>query len=135
MGMLILDKLRNKVHEFRERRFLNKHGCYNWKQYHRKYDSDFFASARYVKNAYRGYKFVAKLPEEFYVFPMYLDTTVDVEKWCEENCQGKFRGDWFRCIYDPKYDDYEVNEMGGMDELFYAFQEEKDYMWFKLVWQ
>ncbi len=128
----MIDKLKELCKQYKDARFLKKHGCETWREYNRRYDPDFFSRARYVKNAYRGYKFITKLPDEYYGLREY--SMKNIEKWCEENCKGKWRIDWFRGFYDPKFNDFELNEISGIDELYFAFQDERDYFLFKLRW-
>jgi hypothetical protein len=56
-----------------------------------------------------------------------------VGAWCKENCKGKYRWHWERVIQDHA-GQYLPNGIGGTDELFFGFKDERDYLMFLLRW-
>jgi hypothetical protein len=55
--------------------------------------------------------------------------------WCKENLKGKFRFDYHRVINCPATAwEWEINELGGLDYVFFACQDPEDFFIFKLTW-
>jgi hypothetical protein len=125
-----IKELKERYKGYKEKRFLETHGCKTWRQYERKHDSDIGPLARVIKNYYHGYPHVWGVPVDNH-HPIH---TIDkMEKWCEQNCQGKWRNDWHRGFYD-NYGNFEINIIGTGDHMFFAFKDERDYIWFTLRW-
>jgi hypothetical protein len=134
----LVDKIKTRYKLWKDRRFLKKHGCETWKQYHYRNDPDVFYPATRIKDYYRGYPYVYCIENrdhEVYYWDLGLDGTFTVSKWCEENCKGKFRLDFHRAMNTPgtAYQ-WEINELGGGDYIFVAFKDPKDYTWFLIKW-
>jgi hypothetical protein len=56
-------------------------------------------------------------------------------EWCDANCTDKWRNDIHRVIKCPATaNQWEVNELGGLDFIFFAFKNESDYINFVLRW-
>lgn len=132
----------------KSRAFLKKKGVSTWKQYKRVYDEDVILHATLVSHYYHGYPYrcyFTKVPDGEMLEP-WLKKMYD---WCNENCMDKARYDIHRVIREKglihneysdtmiwsDIEDFSLNDVGGMDLLFYAFKSEKDYTWFKLRWQ
>lgn len=87
---------------------------------------------------FHGYLYVAVVPYkylDFNVDPMWgpLWSGTAVEAWCKENCRSKYRWHWERVIQDHA-GQYLPNGIGGADELFFGFKDERDYIMFMLRW-
>jgi hypothetical protein len=54
-------------------------------------------------------------------------------EWCNANCRSKYRNHWERVIVDHA-GQYLPNGIGGTDELFFGFKDERDYILFTLRW-
>lgn len=135
----MIEKLKERWKGYKEKRFLESHGCKTWKQYERKYDPDYGPLARWAHMFYHGYPYIFPLDPNGWkdygfagVWP-YHDTADKMVKWCEDNCRGKWRNDWHRGFWDQQ-GNYEFNEIAGGDIMFFAFKEESDFMWFTLTW-
>lgn len=92
-----------------------------------------------MKLRFVGYPYVsrvdyAKLPTRFE--PMFgdIETCAPLLDWCEKNCRGKYRNEWERVIQDHFTGEYLPNSIGGSDELFFGFKDERDYIMFTLRW-
>ena len=139
--MEIVSTVKNKIHSWRERRFLRKHGCRTWDHYHRVYDSDYNARATTLRDFYHGYPY-------WHVFDNYdhfcYETLADygpggvffglhrMLAWCKDNTKHKFRIDGLRLF--KIQNEWHINEIGGEDMMVFAFKDERDYAWFMLRW-
>lgn len=134
--MGLIDQLKQRYKDHNARRFLKAHGCKTWAEYARKYDPDIGPMARWAHTFYHGYPCI--LPIEINGLAIYglkyHDLAEQMADWCEKNCKGKWRNDWLRGFWDS-HGNYEFNEIGGGDTMFFAFNEESDYIWFKLTWE
>jgi hypothetical protein len=132
----IVDNIKTKYHSWQENRFLKKHGCESWKQYHRKYDSDFNIRASEIPWIYFGYPYVYCFEDrqhEVYYWDIAIDGAFIITEWCEENLKNKFRFDFHRVVKDT-HGNWVINELGGGDYIFAAFKDERDYTYFLLKW-
>ena len=140
--MDILGRFYSKYILWKDKRFLKKHGCENWDQYNHRFDPDINIRATHIKDYYMNYP---------YVF-VFTDTRNDafrdgvdegcelLKNWCKENCKGKWRTDIHRVLPRNLWQasdttDYDINDIGGYDFLFFGFTNEQDYIWFSLKWQ
>lgn len=124
--------------EWRWDRVLRKSGHRTWYSYLRANDLDFNLSGYTVRDQFCGYSYIAtvpywKLPTRF--DPMFgpIEHCEHMLAWCEKNCRGKYRNHWERVIKDHA-GQYLPNGIGGTDELFFAFKDERDYILFTLRW-
>jgi len=77
----------------------------------------------------------AKLPTRFEIMFGPIDKhCTPLLNWCEKNCMHKYRSEWERVIQDPFTGEYLPNCIGGSDELFFGFKDERDYIMFTLRW-
>jgi hypothetical protein len=124
--------------EWKDSRFLKRHGCNSWKEYNRKYDLDYNPRATRLKDFYHGYPYFycfENHEHDVYYWDLGLNGAYFVDKWCRENCTGKYRFDFHRAIKAPWYDnEWSINEIGGGDYIFVAFKNEQDYLLFLLGW-
>ena len=137
--MDMIKRLKERYKGWKEKRFLEAHGCETWRQYERKHDPDVGYMARWAHTYYHGYPHVLPIdPQNFIDWVRggrhpYHELVDNMMEWCEQNCQGKWRNDWHRGFWDG-HGNYELNSIGGGDIMFFAFKEESDYIWFKLTW-
>lgn len=135
----MIEQLKKRWRGYKEKRFLETHGCKTWREYERRYDKDIGPMARWAHTFYHGYPYIFPLdPDGLRDYGMlgvlpYIDATEKMQEWCEQNCTGKWRNDWHRGFWDHQ-GNYEFNGIGGGDIMFFAFKEESDYVWFTLVW-
>lgn len=130
--MKFLTELRTRWKGHNERRFLESHGCKSWREYHRKHDSDYGPYARTIKSMYHGYPYLVRIDDINHCVYQTNGVT-DIEEWCYNNCQEKFRIDWQRVIQNH-WGEWEENGIGGLDYVFIAFKSSKDAMLFSLRW-
>ena len=124
--------------EWRWDRVLKRSGCKSWEFYFRQNDPDYFAAGRTVRNQLHGYPYIAvvdynKLPVRFDPLFGPIEHCEEILKWCNKNCRKKYRNHWERVIQDHA-GQYLPNGIGGTDELFFAFKDERDYILFILRW-
>lgn len=130
--------LRRRIRFMQDRRFLRRHGCVSWKQYHRHYDPRVNYSATQVRDFYHGYPV-------FHCFEDYQHVAYDwdvhqsgfdrLQEWADANCQGRVRFDILRAINEPSTNnEWVMNELGGWDYIFAAFENPRDYTLFALRW-
>lgn len=135
---MVLTKLKALYREWRDRRFLKRHGCKSWREYHYRFDEDCEPRASRVKDYYKGYPYVYCIEDHkhnAYDWDLGYSGLYIISEWCENNCVGKFRFNCLRVInYPSTGNEWEINEMGGGDYIFAAFKESKDYMMFLLRW-
>lgn len=135
--MNTIQKLKERWKGYKEKRFLETHGCKTWREYELRNDPDVGYLARWAHTYYHGYKYIWPYPHEA---PTFTANEWSPEKagqmamWCERNCQGKWRNDWHRGFWDHQ-GNFEFNGIGGSDFLFFAFNDSKDFMTFRLVWE
>ena len=138
----MLTKLKQRYANWQERRFLKRHHCETREQYERRYDPDYNIRATRISDYYHGYEFVhCIVPRDHYAYKIlwdygpggYREGNHDILDWCRENCEGKWRADYLR-VMQNYWGEWEVNEIGGGDYLFWAFQNEMDFMNFCLRW-
>ena len=137
--MHLVSTIQKRLKNWQETRFLRKHGCKTWEQYLRITDPDYDARAQTVKSQFVGYPYLAhvnytRVPVQF--DPMFGDIPdcKEILDWCETNCRHKYRNEWERVIQDHFTGEYMPNGIGGTDELFFGFKDERDYLLFTLKW-
>lgn len=128
-------KLRN------DRKFLQKNGCYTWRQYNKNNDPRINLYANKISEFYFNYSIVHAFTDVIPFSRGYDDWLIalkDMSNWCEKNCKGKHRYDIHRVVLENSditiNNDYWFNDLGGYDYLFFAFEKEEDYAWFCLRW-
>lgn len=139
--MKFITTVKNKIHKWREQRFLRKHGCVSWDMYNRLYDPDYDIRASRVKDYYHGYPY-------WHVFDNYnhfcYEKLADygpggvfygfhrMQAWCNDSIKHKFRMDGLRLFKIEN--EWHINELSGGDKMVFAFENERDYAWFMLKW-
>lgn len=142
--MNVLTKVYCRYLLWKDNRFLKKHGCVNWKEYNHRFDPDINCSASAIESYYMNYPYVYVIkdptPEAFQKYDDWLEGYVKLKNWCDNNCAGKWRSDVHR-VYPNNFftgthtaKEYVMNDIGGYDFIFFAFKNEKDYLWFTMRW-
>lgn len=108
-------------------------------QYQNYEDSDRNIRATRVKDYYHGYPytvvFESSRGDPWTRYDTWIDAYDGIQKWCKENCQEKWRSDILRVFKAPSTsNEWELNDIGGGDALFFAFKNVNDAFVFKLKW-
>ena len=124
--------------EWRWDRVLKKSSWKTWESYFCWTDPDYNPVGRTVKDQLHGYPYIAlvdynKLPTRFDPLWGPVEHCEEMIAWCNRNCRGKYRNHWERVIQDHA-GQYLPNGIGGTDELFFGFKDERDYIMFTLRW-
>lgn len=139
---MVIEKLKTRYQQWRDRRFLKKHGCDDWEQYHHRFDPSIFRRADTVRQFYSGYPylhcFTDHIQDMVYIGDWYQGMGI-VRQWATENCKGKFRCDLHSMTMTdgkapPTLDGWKFDYCFGGDFCFFAFELEEDAIWFKLRW-
>lgn len=128
--------IKYKILEWKWDRVLKKYRT--WDHYQRANDADFCITGRTVRDQLRGYPFVALVRHhhlEYTLDPLFgpIEHCQKIIEWCKSNCRKKFRHHWERVIVDHA-GQYLPNGIGGSDELFFGFKDQRDYMLFLIRW-
>jgi hypothetical protein len=131
----MLNMIKTKLQLIAHTRYLKRVG---WTQaeYDRAYDPGTNFRASRVKDMYPGYPYVFELEYALGFWTQFGDWAQGLsimKDWAQEHCKDKWRDDFHRVIKDY-WGDWECNELGGGDVLFFAFKSEQDCMWFTLRW-
>lgn len=130
-----LRKIKAYIKLRRDRHFLSKNGCSTWIAYVRKNDPRINRYAEKINDFYHGYTYLA-IFKDTNPFSKYNDWWIgyaEMRAWCDKNCKGHWREDFHRVLKNWE-DEYVLNDIGGWDILFIAFENEQDYTWFRLRW-
>lgn len=139
--MEIVSTVKNKIHSWRERRFLRKHGCRSWWEYNRKHDLDFDLRANNLADSYHGYPYRHVFDHyNHYCYKLLADYGPGgliygfhrMEVWCKDNIKHKFRIDAIRL--SKIQNEWHINELSGEDRVVFAFKDKRDFLWFQLRW-
>lgn len=143
--MNFLSSISSKYANWKEKRFLKKHGVQSREQYNRRYDPDHNFRASKVKDYYHGYRYVVQFTtaraDPFIRFGTWMEGLESITDWCRNNCQDKWRHDIMRVYKQTALgwdgdseEEWWINDIGGGDVLFFAFKDEQDAFLFKLTW-
>ena len=134
----MLTRIKQLYQQWKDRRFLKKHHCQTWEQYHRQYDPDINWRATRVRDFYAQYPYVhcfENRNHQIYHWDLAYDGSREIVEWCEQHCKDKFRFDGLRAMKAPSTaNQWEMNDLGGGDYYFVGFKNAKDYSWFLLRW-
>ena len=134
----MLTTIKQRFNQWKDHRFLRKHGCDNWKQYNHRYDPDINRIATRISDFYFNYPYVYCFEDhkhDIYYWDIAVDGMYVLDQWCEKNCKDKYRFDFHRAMKAPATaNQWEVNELGGGDYAFAAFKDQRDFNWFLLRW-
>ena len=146
---MMFQRLKQQWQAWQDRRFLKRHGCASWAEYHRVYDPDYDIRACCIRDFYHGYPHVYCFENHaHYIYQMIADYGPAgvrygyghsvVHKWAEEHSQDKVRFDFLRVNKSDHNRigtyDCDINEISGQDLVFAAFKNEQDYLHFVLRW-
>ena len=139
----IFEKIQTMYQACKDERFLKKHHCVTWEQYHRNYDPDVWRACSRIKEFYHGYPYVHCVERgNHFAYELLYDYGPgglkygynDILDWCKENCKNKYRADVHRVMWHQWMKEWETNEIGGSDYIFFAFKDKHDYVNFLLRW-
>lgn len=132
-----IESIKRHLQDWQDERYLQKHGCANWKEFYYKYDWDINHKAFTATEFYKDYPFVYYFHEDIYLrFGDFLQDYSTLKKWCEDNCSGKWRTDILRGIFidNSTKPQFHIGDLSGWDHIFFAFKKESDYIWFITRW-
>lgn len=125
--------IQTQYRQWQERRFLRRHGVSSRVDYDYIYDPRINWSASCVRDFYHGYAQVARVDGVCLgVFHSHLQLRADIATWCRENCQGQVRIDILRASH--VHGEWQLDELGGGDYYFVAFERDDDHTLFALRW-
>lgn len=133
--------LKERYRKWQHQRYLKKHNL-TQRQYDLIHDPDYNACGNRVRrDIFHGYPHVFPYPPTgmkdygFHGVSWHVEHVEEMMAWCDTNCRGKWRNNWHRVLRDVWYDDeWDVNEIGGGDIMFFGFKDSKDAMMFALRW-
>jgi hypothetical protein len=122
-----------------------RHAAYlkekNWieEQYQDYKDPDRNLRATRIKDYYRGYPYIVVFEssrgDPWTRYPSWVEGYKALSRWCQKNCKDKFRSDIHRVIRAPSTgNEWELNDIGGGDALFFVFKSQEDCFMFTLKW-
>lgn len=123
---------------YRHAAFLKKQG-WTEEKYQDYNDPDRNLRASRIKDYYHGYPhvvvFTTSQGDPWTRYPSWVQAYSAIQEWCHLNCEGKFCSSIHRVIREPSTDnEWELNDIGGNDALFFAFKNGNDTFMFKLKW-
>ena len=139
--MELLSTVKTRFCNWRERRFLRKHGCCSWDHYHRVYDPDYNLRAGVLRDFYHGYPYRHVFDNyDHFCYEMIedygpggsFDGFHRMSAWCKDNTKHNFRIDSLRLT--KIQNEWHINELSGEDRIVFAFKDERDYVCFMLRW-
>lgn len=132
----VTDSLKDRWDFYRHAAYLKKRG-WTEEQYQRYEDPDKNDRANSIKDYYHGYAyfttFESSRGDPWTRYPSWIDGYDAIQSWCKENCKDKWRTDIHRVIKDY-CGNWQLNDVGGGDVLFFAFKSQEDCFMFKLKW-
>ena len=134
----VTESLKERWDFYRHAAYLKKRG-WTEEDYQNYEDPDRNIRATRIKDYYFGYPythaFTSTRTLPWIEFGNWMDCYEEMNRWCKANCRGKFRSDILRVLKAPATAyEWELNDIGGGDALFYAFKDPKDYTMFCLKW-
>ena len=106
--------------------------------YIRKTDDGVNNRAHTITDFYPGYPYVVQCPYHskigttFVNAASFQDFDTTVAEWMKNNITNKYRIDFHRVFSHNGVDSF--NDIGGLDNMYVAFIDEKDALWFSLSW-
>jgi hypothetical protein len=131
-------EIQNRLEFRRHAAYLKKQG-WTEEQYQDINDPDRNIRASRIKDYYHGYPyfvvFESSRGDPWTRYPTWIDAYNAIQLWCRETCQDKWRSDIHRVIRAPATaNQWELNDIGGGDALFFAFKSQEDCFIFRLKW-
>ena len=140
--MRIIRRIKAWIRKWKAERKLKKSGYKTWRKYKHNRDPDVERYANHLVHFYKGYPYVYACPNpNHYGYELLYDYGPggvrygydDIDDWCEEKIKWNYRTDIHR-VWLNRNGEYELNDIGGSDIIFYAFKHEKDFTYFLLRW-
>lgn len=135
---------RARIRLWQNRRFLTSHNCQSWREYRRKFDPGINRRARLVRDYFCGYAYIHCIESyqhhayQYDRWGLHPDSFragyQDLDDWCYRNCQARYNYQVLRVIQNHWGAEWECNELGGGDYVFFAFESPEDYVIFCLRW-
>jgi hypothetical protein len=134
----VLEEMKGRWDFYRHAAYLKKRG-WTEQEFQNYEDPDRNIRATRIKDYYCGYPYTHQFTSTHTLpwteFANWMDCYEQMNEWCKANCQGKFRSDILRVIKAPSTsNEWELNDIGGGDALFYAFKDSRDFTMFCLRW-
>lgn len=130
----VVEELKDRWDFYQHRLYLKRMG-WTEEQYQQYNDPLRNERADRVADYYHGYPywhpFESSRIEPFTRYATWMDAYQAIKEWCESNCKGRWRHDILRA--EKHCSEWKINELGG-DALFFAFENERDYVMFCLKW-
>ena len=128
-----------RIRKWKSDRFLKKHHVETYEMYHIVYDKNRNNRADTLDTYYHGYPyfvvFESSRGDPWTRYPTWIEGYDAIQSWCKENCKDKWRSDIHRVMRAPSTAyQWELNDIGGGDALFFAFKSQEDCFIFKLKW-
>ena len=138
MIQTVVDDLKGRWDFYQHAAYLKKRG-WTEEEFQNYEDPDRNIRATKIRDYYHGYPFQHQFTSTqtlpWTKYSNWMDCYDEMNKWCKVNCQGKFRSDILRVIKCPATaNEWELNDLGGGDSLFYAFKDSRDFTMFCLRW-
>jgi hypothetical protein len=133
---LSLQRLKAWYRYTKNKRFLERHNCENWRQYRYHNDPDYNLQASRVRDKFHGYPYVHRFADhkhEVYYWDVAYDGIYVLSRWCDRHLKDKYRFDMLRVMRDP-YDEWCESVIGEGDFVFVGFKNQQDYTHFVLRW-
>jgi len=132
----VADDMKGRWDFYRHAAYLKKKG-WTEEEFQKYEDPDRNISASRIKDYYHGYPYIVVFTtsrgDPWTRYLDWLTAYSAIETWCKENCEDKWRTDIHRVIQDY-WGNWEMNDIGGGDALFFAFKDVNDAFMFKLKW-
>lgn len=142
-------RIKARIRKYKAERKLKKSGYISWRSYRHNRDTDVVRYASRVSDFYSAkYKYIHRIDNyKHYAFQCVCDYGPggiifgydEMSDWCELKCRFKYRRDIHRVysqtgigIDGSTTEEYYFNDIGGSDIIYFAFQNEQDYIHFML---
>ena len=147
VGMKILHKYRFTrrilayIRKVLSNRKLKKSHCSTWENYRHSVDADVCFYADRVSDFYKGYEYLFACHSKHYAYTLLYDYGPggyrygyhEMQDWCHEKIRWDFRCDCHR-VYETNEGKMMLNDIGGIDIMYFAFKREQDFTHFLLRW-
>ncbi len=134
----VAESMKGRWDFYRHAAYLKKKG-WTEEEFQKYEDPDRNIRATRIKDYYHGYPyfcvFESSRGDPWTRYNTWLDAYQAMEEWCKENCDSKWRTDIHRVFRAVSTNnEWELNDLGGGDALFFAFKDVNDAFMFKLKW-
>lgn len=135
-------RIKARIRKYRAERKLKKSGYLTWRAYRHNRDPGVSRYAQYVEDFYTDYPYIYACENpRHYAYELIADYGPggqwfgyeEMNKWCHEKIRWNFRCDAHR-VWENSQGKMEFNDIGGIDIIYFAFKNEKDFTHFLLRW-